>query len=178
MAFSRPSLSWFSDGSAPGSPAIEETVVGGLVPVADELRDLQAFFGVLPWRCWLVWVRWSGQKRGEGTATVLQEVELLPSPTVRERRNRRPDSGGTRDTGEIELDGISLVYTEDQLLGRGTGGAPVDRNVDFFWELRPRDAGDRVRLLPVSVRRDWEDVCWSVSAQVQLPARGRTGVLP
>lgn len=176
--FSRdPGLTWYGDGSA-GELDLAATLVGSLVEPADQLRDLEAFFGVSPWRTFLVLLRWSGDRRGLGTAEVFSEVELLPSPSVVERKSRATREGGTVEEGDLELAGISLVYTEDQLLGRGTGGAPIDRNVEAYWELRPRDAGERVRATVVRLERDWSEVQWRATLAVARPRRGREGGLP
>jgi len=174
-------LEWCSDGTAPCAASIEESLVGCLVEPVDQIRDLQACLGVLPYRVFLIHARWRGGRRGEGGLLVISEVELLPSPTVVDRRNRPTKSGGTRNEGDLSLSGISLTYTEDQLLGRGSGGVPIDRDVEFFYELRTRHGNDdeRIRAIPTKPpTANYQNVQWRIDLSVQHAKRGRTGAFP
>lgn len=158
-----------------------ETLVGDLVEVGDELRGLYAQFGAADYRVFLVHVAWSGAQRGEGTQSVLSQVELLPTPLTTVPRRREVLPVGSVENGDLELRGVSLTYTEDQLAGRGAGGVPVARNVDFFYELRTfdDDLDRRIRCTPSGPPvRDQINVQWRVPLTVQRPTRGRGGQLP
>lgn len=160
---------------------IGSTLAGELVPVADELRHLRAEFGAADWRVFLVHIRWTGGQRGMGQAVLVSELEILPAPSVRDYRSRQRLSGGIAPEGDIEIREISLVYTEDQLLGRGTGGSPPDQGAEFFWELRTfgGDSGDRVRCAPAGQPvRDHIGLQWRVRLQSQRPHRARDGQYP
>ena len=158
-----------------------ETLVGDLVEVADELRGLYAQFGAADWRVFVVKVGWGGAQRGEGVQTVLSEVELLPTPIVTENRRKKVVGGGAVDDGDLNVRGVSLTYTEDLLTGKGAGGVPIARNVDYFYELRTfdDDLDRRVRCtLAAPPTRDQINVQWRLSLNVQRPTRGRGGELP
>lgn len=160
---------------------VKDSLVGRLVNTADTVRGLYARFGVAGYRVFLVHVQWSGRARGDGTPTVLSEVELLPTPMLKVNRNRPVRPGGTIDEGDIQAVGVSLTYTEDTLLGKGTGGAPIDSNVDFYWEMRSFDDNldRRVRLsVDKTPTLDLMNAQWKVSLFTQRPNRSRDGVLP
>lgn len=158
-----------------------ETLVGDLVEVVDELRDLYAQFGARDHRTFLVHTQWSGVRRGEGVQQVISETELLPSPEIVDLRTRQVTSCGSIEQGDLEASEISLIYTEDQLMGRGAGGAPIDPRREFFWELRTfdDDLDRRIRCTPTGPPiRQQQEMQWRMRLSVQRPSRGRDGSLP
>jgi hypothetical protein len=157
------------------------SLVGKLVNTADTVRGLYARFGVAGYRVYMVHARWSGRARGDGTPTVISEVELLPTPMLKVNRNRPVRPGGTIDEGDIQATGVSLTYTEDTLLGKGTGGAPIDSNVDFYWELRTFFQGEDRRIrcsVDKTPTLDLPNCQWVVNLFTQRPNRNREGQMP
>ena len=136
----------------------------------DRLRQLNTRFGLRPYRCFLVWTRWSGSERGEGHETVIDggRLELLPTPKVRSLDNVAAQffSGGVLPVGSLRVSEISALYTRDQLVGLAVpNGAftcandPPNRDsafalpprpsvnslpqpFDFYWEVAEDGRGD------------------------------------
>lgn len=131
---------------------------------ADRLRQVATRFGLRPYNVSLVWIRWSGEERGEGKSTVIQVTPILPNPVVEDLSAVAldPRNAGILPVGSVRLTRISACLTADQLLGRCIDGKVVDRipgNVEFFYELvedgRAGDQPRRERFRPASdpVRR-------------------------
>ena len=132
------------------------------------MRQIATRFGVRPYRCFLVWTKWSGAERGEGDETVYARFEILPTPRLAELTGvgYRPWSSGTFPEGTIRLDRISTLFTQDNLKGlvipaqlpldycccpgtrdgrpiAGTLARPVTSpQTDFFWEITEDGRGD------------------------------------
>ena len=152
-------------------PPLNETLVGDMVGVADELRDMLADFGAVNWRVTLV----HATKGTDGVPVVFSRVELKPTPTVEDARARDPQTGGIVDNGQLNVRGISLTYTEDQLLGRGTGGVPMPADGAFWWELQTFDQENdsRIRCFVDKLVRDQIGVQWTATLTAQRPTPGR-----
>lgn len=164
--------------------------------VADNLRQLSTRFGLRPQRVFLVWTEWSGEHRGEGTESLLAEVELLPTPRVSDATAlaRRGYSAGAIPEGTLRVDQISAGrYTADMLWGLripddGAGrvlseseAEPSSKsNVDFWYEMQEDGRGDnparreRFRLFS-SPHREAGSLYWSVNLESASEPRNRAG---
>lgn len=174
------------------------------VRLAPRLRQLATRFGLRSTRVFLVWTRWTGEYRGEGTEEVFARVELLPTPKVStlDSVSTQPYSAGKLPVGQLTVGLISLRYTSEMLIGQiipssDEGGNPTvapkrasaDRRVepvDFFWELVEDGRGDnppereRYRLLG-GPNRDEGNVCWEATierASEDFTRAGRTQIGP
>lgn len=147
------------------------TLAHRLAPRIDRVRQLATRLGIRPYRVWLVWTKWSGVERGEGTEREIGRIEILPTPKVRSLDNVAAQffSGGVLPVGSIRLTEISALYTQDQLTGLAVPPDPdfVEDNVpprrstaiqvsespkpslrslpepfDFYWEVHEDGRGD------------------------------------
>lgn len=166
---------------------------------ADRLRQLNTNFGLRSLRVFVVWVRWTGERQGDGLEQVIYEQELLPTPKVTglDGITWNVVSAGKLPDGSIRLDEVSLSYKREFLTGRvipvPNGASPEtvrvqDRTSEFFYEVRddgrdegPCDANNggghrrmRFRLLGEPMRKE-SMVCWSFSLQRMSEDRSMTG---
>lgn len=139
------------------------TLAHRFAPRADRLRQLNTRFGLRPYRCFLVWTKWSGGERGAGEETVLPggRIELLPTPKVRSLDNVAAQffSGGVLPVGSLRVTEISALYTRDQLAGLAVP------NHDFTEENvppRPRSAEDLPKRPSVTSLPQPFDFYWEV----------------
>jgi hypothetical protein len=170
---------------APGQAA--RTLAQRLSPIADRLRQLNTNLGIRPYRVFLTWTRFGGEKRGEGVETVVYRREILPTPKVASLDSTTFSlfHAGTVPVGSIKLSEISNVrWTEDLLRGLDpcaipelakakTPGQPppMDQGIpqpyDFFFEVVEDDRGGcepfrfRYRLLNKPFRLPGK-VMWQV----------------
>lgn len=113
----------------PGSAILDEdNLLDSLIPLKDELEGaLNPLFGLRQFRVYVETVTWSGGRRGVGTPTTAS-IELDPQPEVKMPGGQgalhfeRTPSGRLQE-GECQLSGISLTYTEAELLGSALGPA-------------------------------------------------------
>lgn len=113
------------------------TLVRRFIPLADSLRNLLTRFGLRSYRVALVYVQWSGGRRGVGVPSVVKEVALLPTPKI------SPLTGlselvqpvGLDELGSIELSQVSGRFTEEELRGFSVDGEEVPRDTEFFYEV-------------------------------------------
>ena len=91
-----------------------------LGPTVDRLRGRMTTFGLRPYEVYLVWTRWSGQERGEGTERILKRVPILPVPKVDELTaiSMQFFAGGTLPVGSLRVTEISSSYSQEVLMGR------------------------------------------------------------
>lgn len=160
----------------------------GKIGVVDRVRQIATNLGARPLRCFLVWSRWTGAVRGEGTEELLAELEILPTPAVSDPTAiaRNPFAAGTLPLGTISVTEISTgQYTEDLLRGwkKPDGSALDEAREDFFWEVREdgRTAGRtperrRFRVLG-DVFLDAENVQFKVLLERSSPDMRRDGSL-
>ncbi len=134
-------------------PLRPEEVRGSLMarlgPVVDRIRQLPAKLGLRPYRVFLVHLRWSGARIGEGTPAEVSRREILPTPRIRDMASTTEvlSSFGRVEEGGIVVDRISPRFSEDDL----TGATPdmLDpaeprtglRSVEFFWEVQEQRPG-------------------------------------
>ncbi len=114
------------------------------VGVIDRVHQIPTRLGMRPNRVFLTWATWSGAERGEGEQTILQRIEILPTPKVSDLTAvaLNPYSAGKLPVGSVRVDQISAGrYREDYLRGIlipsdplfGQTGRPLDPKKDDFW---------------------------------------------
>jgi hypothetical protein len=115
-----------------GSAVLGTNLVDELVLMVDELKGgLYADMGVRQYHTYRVRRVWSGERRGEGTVTVLLRQELTPAPKVAfERLHNQLEPQGLLEEGGALLTEVSLTYTEAELTGR-----PLAANEEYFFKL-------------------------------------------
>lgn len=128
---------------APPPEATQDTFAADMQDVVDDIRGLNAEFGIRPYRVFLVHAAWSGGRRGEGTLQVTSRREILPPPRVTDLDGLRARVGATGvvEEGDLRVDEISARIPQDDLMGRTPDlQDPVrkrtsQKNVEFFWEV-------------------------------------------
>lgn len=127
--------------------AWRKTLIANLTPCIDSVRELNADYGLRPFRVFLVKTRWTGGARGRGVETVVSEEEILPMPKVETLAsiNMVMMTVGTDENGDVRISEISLKYDENKLMGRGPGGEPLDNAESFRWELQNIARGESWR---------------------------------
>lgn len=158
----------------------------GKLGVVDRIRQIATNLGARPHRVFLVWTRWSGERRGEGREEVLSEKEILPTPKVTDLSSVvfNPYAAGKLPVGSVSVTEISTgQYSEDELRGwkLPDGGRLDEKTGDFFWEVREdgRTAGRqperrRFRLLG-DVFLDAENVQFRAVLERASEDRNRDG---
>lgn len=146
---------------------------------------MEARAGLRPYAVSIIRARASsGARRGDGPTEIVHEFPILPTPKLGDMTGLQeilsPDQ--LRETGAILLSGISLEYTEDQLLGRGPNGDPIPNGEVVFWEIRFLDRGGNVtqrrRFVASSAPNpDPERAQWTISLTRAPADRRRDGVL-
>jgi hypothetical protein len=113
-----------------------ENLVDKLVPTVDKLRaNLLPAMGVRQYTVAIVKRRWSGEQRGEGTASVVSTLTLSPPPLLTYSNNLRAlhydlQPTGADDEGTVSLSEVSLTYSEVEL----TGGA-LAANEEMYYRI-------------------------------------------
>lgn len=88
-----------------------------LAEVVDESRALVTDLGFRPYRVFVVLERWSSGVIGRGTAAVVRETEIVPTPCVDlEPLARRHGPAGAVERGEALLSELSARYTEAEVM--------------------------------------------------------------
>lgn len=164
------------------------TLASRLVPVVDRVRQLYTRFGTRPYRVFLVHVKWSGTRLGEGTPMEISRRELLPTPRIVDMAatSTALAAVGLAEEGGLSIDQISAKYTEDDLTGKTPDlQDPVlqltgMRNAEFFYEVvenRPSNPSPtRRRYVPNGVPSLSRDgFMWRVSLTKQDFNRARDG---
>jgi hypothetical protein len=124
-----PAVSTLTVGPLVGLATMGTNLVDDLVPMADDLRDeLHRDFGVRQFRTYLVRRVWSGTYVGNGSLKVTSIGELIPAPDVELADTHTLTEGGLQATGTATLHGVSLTYTQNQLLGE-----PLSNNEEFHY---------------------------------------------
>lgn len=132
----------------PGEAA--RTLAHRLGPRVDRLRQRLTRFGLRSDRVFLVWTRYTGEERGEGREEILAELELLPTPEVRDLTGvtYNPFSAGTLPVGAVRVDRISSQYSEALLKGKvmpvsAETGSDIGEPFDFFYEIVDDDRDEQ-----------------------------------
>jgi hypothetical protein len=121
-----------------------QTLGQQLIPVADDLRDLQTQFGLRPYRVRIIRTRWTGGRRGIGEEVVSSEMEILPVPLVSDLTSLAEivSPVGLDEHGGIVLSEVSGRYTDDQLRGLDIDGTPPAEDEQVMYEVEfPRSDG-------------------------------------
>ena len=118
----------------PGTATLGDSIVDSLVTVVDDLRNsLNLMAGTRQSRVWRCMVQWSGNRRSDGTPSVVLLDEMIPSPSL----VTSPTPYG--DPRIPRLDEVSLTWSEAEL----TGGE-LDDVSEFFYRVSEK-WGQRVR---------------------------------
>lgn len=91
----------------------KRSLANRLAPTADRVRQIATRLGIRPYRCFLVWTRFSGEDRGEGDENLIARVELLPTPKVSELTSQQLllYGAGTLPTGSLRVEKVSATFT-------------------------------------------------------------------
>lgn len=149
----------------------------------DNIRQLYTDFGLRPYRVHSVVYEWSGGEVGRGTARVISEQELLPTPRLTETSAVQGEqrTGGLVERGSVRLVQVSPRYTEDQVRVL-FHQLPLGQARQGFIELRvdARDgSSERRRFIVRGIPfRDAEGFQWRVNMIRQDEDRLRTGAPP
>ena len=185
-----PEVSGQLRGPVPAAQREPDSLAWRLTGVVDRVRGLSTKFGLRPHQVFLVHVRWTGKRRGEGSPQQVACREIVPRPRVRDMDSIRRVSHatGTIEEGDVVVDEISARIPEDDLMGRTpdlmdpTVPRSLAPNVEFFWlivEVRPsspRPARRRFAVAGVpALARDGDG--WRVTLTKQDYDEGRDGGL-
>lgn len=167
----------------------KRSLANRLVGPADRLRQFATRLGVRPYRCFLVWTKFTGDERGEGDELLIARIELLPTPKLSELTGIQllVYGGGNLPTGSLRIEKVSETFTEGQLMGRQIPGrepgVEIPQPVDFFYEI-VEDGRDlqvpiptRYRLFGVPYRAAGK-VSWTLLLERQDDAPTRREQLP
>lgn len=154
-----------------------------IVDVEDTAREIEAQLGLRPYSVHIVRVRFSGGRRADGVAEVVQDVPILPIPDVLglDGVTRVVTAAQVMETGQITVAGISGRYTEDQLAGVACDGSPASTAERVFWEVAflaggCTPAGARMRFQVVGHPAfDAERGSWRVTLERAHADRTRDG---
>lgn len=116
--------------------------------VVDRARELATQVGARPFRTFLVWTVFSGERRGQGEERVLLRHEITPRPRVDTSSiQRNPALVGIVAQGSVRVDEVTTALTFDELEGRvlpGGRALPTDQGkVEFFYEVVEDGRGDK-----------------------------------
>jgi hypothetical protein len=123
-----------------------------LIDTADSIRDIATEFGLRPYEVSLIMTRWSGGqgmdiKRGIGAEVIISTIPLLPTPLLTDMTGVAQINTpvGLDEFGEVLLTEVSARYREEQLRGLGPNGEPIEKNVQFYYEIEfpPPQFADR-----------------------------------
>lgn len=164
------------------------TLAHRLSPRADRLRQIATNFGIRPYNVSLVWGKWSGEERGEGTFKVIKSIALLPNPKVEDMSavSLDPRAAGVLPVGTIKLTRVSSSYNLDTLSGRTVpqgDGERIPEDVEFFYELTEDGRGEdnpvrmRFRLVSEPFRRPGK-IDWTILLERVSEDRARDGSMP
>jgi hypothetical protein len=166
----------------PSSLQLNKTLARQLVPLADQLRDMLTQFGLRPYKVRIVRTQWSGGERGIGVPVVVKETDILPTPLLSDLTTLTEivQPVGLDEIGMVTLSEVSGRFTEDDLMGRDSDGAPIPADQEFFYEVEfPRlDGlpGVRRRFFPRSAPQyDAGGLQWVVRMEKTHEDRDRAG---
>lgn len=117
-----------------------------LVGVTDSVRDLRTRLGGNVHAVYLVWIQWSGGRRGAGAPVEVARTEILPVPVVTFSLDYDMAATGRTEDGQAKVSEVSGRYASDLLVGNRDGEAP-SKDIDFMYEV--------IEIVPgsVNVRR-------------------------
>jgi hypothetical protein len=163
---------------------LAKTVAAKLVPVADNLRDLQVKLGIRTYQVRIIKTRWTGGYRGDGVEIIVSSMDVLPTPLVDNVGNlsEQVQSYGLVEDGTMQISEISGRYTESEVLGWASPSQPPADDEQVFWEVEyPQTDGRGVRkrrFLPITAPAyNAENLQWTVTVTRSNPERGIGGEL-
>jgi len=117
---------------------LHHTLAHELIPVVDEIRDINAQLGIRPYEVSMIKTRWSGGERGVGVEEVVECRKIMPYPKVSTLNalDTVVQAVGEQEMGQIRVTEISARYSENELLGKQADGSDVPADQDFYWEVR------------------------------------------
>jgi len=125
---------------------MRNSLAAKLVRVVDRARQLDARVGNRPYRVFLVWTKFTGEERGEGTEAVVCRQEILPVPVVSDLTSvaLSPFGAGIVPLGSVRVTEISAGYSLGFLTGKVVPGKEdqVPQPYDFFYEVVEDDRHD------------------------------------
>lgn len=158
------------------------TLANRLGRVADNIRQIATRLGARPYRCFLVWSKWTGEHRGEGRELETSRVEILPTPVVQSLDNLayNVQDIGLVQVGDVRITEISASFSEDELLGRMNGALQVEQPYEFYWEIiedgRAGDQPVHTKFRPKGrPHRQADNAQWVVSLERVGDDRRRDG---
>jgi len=128
---------------------IPATLAQKLIPVADNIRNLNTRFGVRNYKLRVVRVRWSGGRRGIGVPNVESAIDILPTPLVQDLSTLTEilNPIGLDEVGIVGVGEISGRFNDDQLRYGHEDGLPPEPDEEVFYEIEyPQpDAQDSIK---------------------------------
>jgi len=123
---------------------LNKTLARKFIPLGDSLRDLLTKFGLRPYKVRIVRIRWSGGRRGIGTAVVEKALDILPTPKVLDLSTLTEivNPVGLDEVGIILVTQISGRFTDEDLRFLDNDGGDQDPDSEVFYEIEfPRSDG-------------------------------------
>lgn len=123
--------------TVPDAATLKCSLAQKLIPAVDKIRDIYTRMGARPYRVFIVRTRFAGPRQGVGVEQVISEIELLPTPLVVDMRSLTEvvTPVGVNEQGMVQLQYVSGRYTEEQLIGVGSTGAPLASNETMYYEI-------------------------------------------
>ena len=162
------------------------TLAQKLIPVADNIRNLFTRFGLRTYKVRIVRVRWSAGRRFKGVPSVVEELDIMPTPLVQDLTTLTEIASpiGLDEAGVIVVSEISGEYTDDQLRSLSKEGEPPGPDEEVFYEIEypqpngPSTTNERRRFFlrgaPYYAAGRFQ---WSVRLEKTNEDRSRTGDL-
>lgn len=94
-----------------------KTLIEGLGPLADSVRQIGVNLGARPYQMRSIRLRWTGGAIGRGEQIVVFDEPLVPTPKVNNISSieRMSTNAGSSETGDVRVTQISPMYTEDEI---------------------------------------------------------------
>jgi hypothetical protein len=160
---------------------MKRTLARRFIGLADSLRDLLTRFGLRAYKVSIVRVDWSGGKRGRGTAVVVDEKVILPTPKIvsLDALAEVLQPVGLEELGSLQLEQISGTFTEEDLRGYSVEGDAIPPHQEFFYEVEffPNEgAAQKRRFYPKGVPTYFPGkVQWRIRLEKANQDRSRNG---
>jgi len=139
------------------APINKSILADALVDVVDNVRrKIHGALGTRPWNVAIVTRTWSGSERGVGTPSV-RVLELDPAPMVSKSAKDRMGPAGREAAGTVELTGVSLRYTEEELNPRVDARTEVAYRITEAHGQRQRTRWFVLAATPVPRRDNGSD---------------------
>lgn len=126
------------------SDSVGNNLVASLQKTVDKIRDIHTQLGRRLYIVRQVKTRWSGGARGVGIETVIDEMEILPTPMVTDLSTLTQvlTPVGLNEAGSVQVTEVSRRYSEERLLGLDADGDEPAPDEHVYWEIEyPREDG-------------------------------------